>query len=61
MIPVSNADFHSVIRLLDKLSLARGTTVKEREDARKRLILLTDISTKENRNARIHQNKQGSV
>lgn len=50
MIPVSNADFHSVIRLLDKLSLARGTTVKEREDARKAGLLAKKLKRKGNGN-----------
>lgn len=54
MIPVSNADFHSVIRLLDKLSLARGTTVKEREDARKAWLLVKKLKRKDGK-ARIHQ------
>lgn len=36
---ISNADYASVLRLLEALSLARGTTVKEKENARKAFLL----------------------
>jgi len=46
---ISNADFQTVLRLLDKLSLARGTTVKERENARKAALLVKKLRRNESR------------
>lgn len=46
MIPISNADFQSVLRLLETLSLARGSTIKERENARKAGLLLKKLRKK---------------
>ena len=43
---ISNADFLSVLRLLDALSLARGSTIKERENARKAALLSKKLKKK---------------
>ena len=51
---ISNADFQAVLRLLDTLSLARGSTVRERENARKAALL----ARKRNDESRIHKNLQ---
>lgn len=45
---ISNADFRSVLRLLEALSLARGTTVKEKENARKAALLARKLKRNEN-------------
>ena len=44
---ISNADFRAVLRLLDALSLARGSTVRERENARKATLLLRKLKRKD--------------
>ena len=46
MVPISNADFRTVLRLLDTLSLARGETIKERETARKAGLLVKKLKRK---------------
>lgn len=46
MVPISNADFRSVLRLLEALSLARGSTVKEKEAARKAWLLVKKLKRK---------------
>ena len=53
---ISNADFQAVLRLLDTLSLARGATVRERENARKAALLARKL--KRNDESRIHKNLQ---
>lgn len=37
---ISNADYASVLRLLEALSLARGSTLREKENARKAALLV---------------------
>lgn len=44
---ISNADFQAVLRLLDALSLARGSTVRERENARKAALLSRKLKRKD--------------
>ena len=44
---ISNADFQTVLRLLNELSLARGSTVKERENARKAGLLVKKLKRKD--------------
>ena len=51
---ISNADFQAVLRFLDVLSLARGSTIKERENARKAALLAKKLKRKDE--SRIHQN-----
>ena len=51
---LSNADFYSVLRLLDALSLARGSTVKERENARKAALLAKKLKRKDEQ-TRLHK------
>ena len=46
---ISNADFYSVLRLLDALSLARGSSVRERENARKAKLLVKKLRRNESR------------
>ena len=53
---LSHADFQAVLRLLDTLSLARGSTVRERENARKAALLARKL--KRNDESRIHKNLQ---
>jgi len=43
---ISNADFQATIRLLDALSLARGSTVRERENSRKAWLLAKKLKRK---------------
>ena len=43
---ISNADFKAVLRLLDTFSLARGETVRERENARKAGLLSKKLKRK---------------
>ena len=47
MVPISNADFRSVLRLLEALSLARGETIKEKEAARKAWLLVKKLKRKD--------------
>lgn len=44
---ISNADFQAVLRLLDTFSLARGSTVRERENARKAALLARKLKRKD--------------
>ena len=44
---ISNADFHAVLRLLEALSLARGSTIREKENARKAALLARKLKKKE--------------
>ena len=46
---VSNADFQAVLRLLDTFSLARGTAIRERENARKACLLARKLRRNESR------------
>ncbi len=48
MIEISNTDFQTVLRLLGILSLARGNTVKEKENARKAGLLVKKLNKKVN-------------
>ena len=48
-VSISDADFASVLRLLDSLSRRQGTTVKEREDARKAALLTKKLKRKDER------------
>ena len=50
---ISEADFQAVLRLLDALSLARGSTVRERENARKAALLARKLKRKDGQ-TRIH-------
>jgi hypothetical protein len=43
---ISNADYSSVLRLLDSLSRKQGTTVREKEDARKAALLSKKLKRK---------------
>ena len=43
---ISNADLQSVLRLLDALSRRKGTTVREKEDARKAALLSKKLKKK---------------
>lgn len=43
---ISNADFQAVLRLLDALSLARGSSIRERENARKAGLLAKKLKRK---------------
>ena len=51
---ISNADFQAVLRLLDALSLARGSTVRERENARKAALLAKKLKRKDEQ-TRLHK------
>ena len=44
---ISNADYSSVLRLLDHLSRRKGTTVRENEDARKAALLIRKFKRKD--------------
>lgn len=46
---LSNADFYSVLRLLESLSLRKGLTVREKEDARKAALLVRKLNRKDER------------
>lgn len=46
---ISDADYASVLRLLEALSLARGSTVREKENARKAALLKKKIKRKDER------------
>lgn len=46
---LSNADFHSVLRLLESLSLRKGLTVREKEDARKAALIIKKLKRKDER------------
>lgn len=46
---ISEADFQAVLRLLDALSLARGSTLRERENARKAALLAKKLKRKDER------------
>lgn len=46
---ISNADFASVLRLLDALSKMRGDSVREREAARKAALLAKKLKKKDGR------------
>ena len=46
---MSNADYASVLRLLGALSHRKGTTLREREDARKATLLLKKLNRNESR------------
>ena len=46
---ISNADFKAVLRLLDVLSLARGSTVREMENARKATLLSRKLKRNDER------------
>lgn len=52
---ISNADFQAVLRLLDTLSLAKGSTLKERENARKATLLSRKLK-KKNENTKRNSN-----
>lgn len=43
---ISNADFLSVLRLLDSLSRRQGTNIREKEDARKAWLLVKKLKRK---------------
>ena len=43
---ISNADFLSVLRLLDSLSRRQGTNIREKEDARKAALLKRKLKKK---------------
>ena len=51
---LSNADYASVLRLLESLSRRQGTTVREKEDARKAFLLMKKMRRKDGK-ARSHQ------
>ena len=46
---LSNADFYSVLRLLESVSLRKGLTVREKEDARKAALLTKKLNRKDER------------
>ena len=46
MIPISNADFASVLRLLDSLSRRKGSNLREKEDARKAALMVKKLKRK---------------
>lgn len=46
---ISNADYSSVLRLLESLSRRKGLTVREREDARKAALLTKKLRKKDER------------
>ena len=46
---ISNADFNAVLRLLGALSVARCSTVRERENARKAALLTRKLKRKDER------------
>lgn len=43
---LSNADYASVLRLLESLSRRQGTTVREKEDARKAALMVRKMKRK---------------
>lgn len=43
---ISNADYASVLRLLEALSIAKGVTKRERENARKAALLVKKMKRK---------------
>lgn len=43
---LSNADYASVLRLLESLSRRQGTTVREKEDARKAFLMVRKMKRK---------------
>ena len=51
---ISNADYSSVLRLLESLSRRKGLTVREKEDARKAALLTKKLKRKDERE-RIHK------
>ena len=46
---ISNADYSSVLRLLESLSRRKGLTVREKEDARKAALLTKKLRRNEKR------------
>lgn len=46
---LSNADFYSVLRLLESLSRRKGLTVREKEDARKAALITKKLKRKDER------------
>ena len=50
---ISNADYSSVLRLLESLSRRKGLTIREKEDARKAALLSRKLRTKDGK-TRIH-------
>lgn len=46
---LSNADFYSVLRLLESLSRRKGLTVREKEDARKAALITKKLKKKDER------------
>ena len=46
---LSNADYSSVLRLLESLSHRKGLTVREKEDARKAALLTKKLKRKDER------------
>lgn len=44
---ISNADYSSVLRLLESLSRRKGLTVREKEDARKAALLSRKLKRKD--------------
>lgn len=46
MVPISKADFQSVLRLLDALARTKGDSLREREDARKARLLVRKLKRK---------------
>ncbi len=44
---LSNSDYSSVLRLLDSLSRRQGTTIHEKEDARKAGLLVRKLRRKD--------------
>ena len=51
---ISNADYSSVLRLLISLSRRPGTTIREKEDARKAGLLAKKLKRKEDVATRLH-------
>lgn len=49
---ISNADYSSVLRLLISLSRRPGTTIREKEDARKAGLLAKKLIRKQNENTK---------
>jgi len=54
VIPISNTDFKSVLRLLDALSRTKGDSIRERENARKAKLLHKKLRKKDDNGTRIH-------
>ena len=44
---ISNSDYSSVLRLLDSLSRRQGSTIREKEDARKAGLLVKKLKRKD--------------